>query len=144
MLASFLGTNKVYRRPVAAGGSLALLATLGTWFAAVWLIGQLGGQGLDVQAATGIPAIVVLLVVMNWFFHRVYWTGWISHHHKRRRGLLGTADEERNLRRMMLGLAPVSYTHLDVYKRQTLRYHPWCIGFLTSRRESGRWTLPGG
>ena len=114
VLASFLGTNKVYRRPVAAGGSLALLATLGTWFAAVWLIGQLGGQGLDVQAATGIPAIVVLLVVMNWFFHRVYWTGWISHHHKRRRGLLGTADEERNLRRMMLGLALLGFT--SVYR----------------------------
>ena len=26
----------------------------------------------------GIPAIIVLLVVMNWFFHKVYWTGWIS------------------------------------------------------------------
>jgi high-affinity iron transporter len=32
-----------------------------------------------------------LLVVMNWFFHRVYWTGWISHHHKRRRALLAGA-----------------------------------------------------
>jgi len=26
----------------------------------------------------------------------------------------------------------------------TLRYHPWCIGFLTALRESGRWTVPGG
>jgi len=25
---------------------------------------------------------------MNWFFHNVYWTGWIAHHHKRRRRLL--------------------------------------------------------
>ena len=47
-----------------------------------------GHGGLSVQAATGIPAIIVLLIVMNWFFHRLYWTGWISHHHKRRRGLL--------------------------------------------------------
>jgi len=23
-------------------------------------------------------AIVVLLLVMNWFFHEVYWTEWIS------------------------------------------------------------------
>ena len=29
--------------------------------------------------------MIVLLVVMNWFFHKVYWTGWISNHHKRRR-----------------------------------------------------------
>jgi len=114
VLASFLGANKVYRRPVAAGGSLGLLATVGTWFVAVWLIGQLGGRGLDVQAATGIPAIIVLLVVMNWFFHRVYWTGWISHHHKRRRGLLGGGDGDRNLRRMMLGLALLGFT--SVYR----------------------------
>jgi high-affinity iron transporter len=113
VLASFLGGNKVYRRPVAAGGTLALLATFATWFAAVWLIGQFGGRGLDVQAATGIPAIVVLLVVMNWFFHRVYWTGWISHHHKRRRGLLG-GDDDRNLRRMMLGLGLLGFT--SVYR----------------------------
>jgi high-affinity iron transporter len=114
VLASFLGANKVYRRPVAAGGSLALLATFATWFGAVWLIGQFGGRGLDVQAATGIPAIIVLLVVMNWFFHRVYWTGWISHHHKRRRGLLATDDAHRNLRRMMLGLALLGFT--SVYR----------------------------
>ena len=113
VLASFLGTNRVYRRPVAAGGSLGMLATVATWFGAVWLIGQFGGSGLDVQAATGIPAIVVLLVVMNWFFHRVYWTGWISHHHKRRRGLLG-GDDERNMRRMMLGLALLGFT--SVYR----------------------------
>jgi high-affinity iron transporter len=75
VMASFLGANKVYRRPVVAGGGVGLVATIATWFAAVWLIGQLGGRGLDLQAATGLPAIFVLLVVMNWFFHRVYWTG---------------------------------------------------------------------
>jgi high-affinity iron transporter len=75
VMASFLGANKVYRRPVVAGGGVGLVATIATWFAAVWLIGQLGGRGLDLQAATGLPAIFVLLVVMNWLFHRVYWTG---------------------------------------------------------------------
>ena len=33
---------------------------------------------------------------MNWFFHKVYWTGWISNHHKRRRSLL-SADAETAL-----------------------------------------------
>jgi high-affinity iron transporter len=28
---------------------------------------------------------------MNWFFHRLYWTGWIAHHHRRRRRLLAGA-----------------------------------------------------
>ncbi|HWF54159.1 MAG TPA: FTR1 family protein [Solirubrobacteraceae bacterium] len=111
--ASFLGGNKVYRRPVAAGGSLALLASVGTWFIAVWFIGMFGGQGLAVQAATGIPAIIVLLVVMNWFFHKVYWTGWISHHHKRRRSLLPTPGEAPT-RAMLLGLGLLGFT--SVYR----------------------------
>ena len=58
----------------------------------------LGGSGLGLQAATGIPAIIVLLVVMNWFFHKVYWTGWISHHHKRRKGLLSGDPRDQHAR----------------------------------------------
>jgi high-affinity iron transporter len=112
--ASFLGANKIYRRPVAAGGSLALAAGVGTWFLVVWIIGQFhAGSEYTIQAATGIPALIVLLIVMNWFFHKVYWTGWISHHHKRRRGLLG-GDAETNQRRMLLGLALLGFT--SVYR----------------------------
>jgi len=86
--ASFLGANRAFRRPVAAGAGAALAATVGTWFLAIAVIGALGGPGLDVQAGTGLLAVLVLLVVMNWFFHRVYWTGWIGHHNRRRRRLL--------------------------------------------------------
>ena len=111
--ASFLGSNRAYRKPVAVGGGLALLAAVGTWFVAVWFIGMFGGSGLAVQAATGIPAIIVLLVVMNWFFHKLYWTGWISHHHKRRRGLLGGAGET-SVRATMLGFGLLGFT--SVYR----------------------------
>jgi high-affinity iron transporter len=111
VMASFLGANKVYRRPVVAGGGAALAATVATWFVAAWFIGQLGGRGLDLQAATGLPAIVVLLVVMNWFFHRVYWTGWISHHHKRRRGLLASSGEA-TMRRTLLGFGLLGFTSI--------------------------------
>lgn len=109
--ASFLGANKVYRRPVAIGGACGLLATVGTWFAAIWIIDLFGGRGLTLQAATGIPAIIVLLVVMNWFFHKVYWTGWISHHHKRRRGLL-SGDPETHMRRALLGFGMLGFTSI--------------------------------
>jgi high-affinity iron transporter len=109
--ASFLGGNRVYRRPVAAGGAAGLGATVATWFVAVWFIGELGGGGLDAQAATGLPAIVVLLLVMNWFFHRMYWTGWIAHHHKRRRGLLAAGGEGAT-RRLMLGLGLLGFTSI--------------------------------
>jgi high-affinity iron transporter len=111
--ASFLGSNRAYRKPVAVGGGLALLAAVGTWFVAVWFIGMFGGGGLAVQAATGIPAIIVLLVVMNWFFHKLYWTGWISHHHKRRRGLLGGAVQT-GARATILGFGLLGFT--SVYR----------------------------
>jgi high-affinity iron transporter len=111
--ASFLGGNRAYRKPVAVGSGLALLASVATWFVAIWFIGELGDGGLSVQAATGIPAILVLLVVMNWFFHKVYWTGWISHHHKRRRGLLGAAGEV-STRSTILGLGLLGFT--SVYR----------------------------
>jgi len=109
--ASFLGANKVYRRPVAAGAGVGLAATVATWFLSVWFIGQLGGRGLNLQAATGLPAILVLLLVMNWFFHRVYWTGWIQHHHRRRRGLLAT-ETATATRRTLLGFALLGFTSI--------------------------------
>jgi high-affinity iron transporter len=113
VMASFLGGNRIYRRPVAAGGASAIVAGIGTWFLVVWFIGQFHGGEFDVQAATGLPSLIVLLVVMNWFFHKVYWTGWISSHHKRRRSLL-SADAETNQRRMLLGLALLGFT--SVYR----------------------------
>ena len=108
--ASFKGANSGFRRPVAGGAGLALLASVGTWFLAIGLIGALGGPGLDVQAATGLLAVAVLLVVMNWFFHKIYWTGWISAHNKRRRSLLG-GDARRSA---LLGLAFLGFT--SVYR----------------------------
>jgi high-affinity iron transporter len=82
-----------YRRPVAAGAGAAFIATLITWWAAIGLIDDLTQKvsTLNLQAATGLLAILVLLVVMNWFFHKVYWTGWISLHTKKKQQLLNRA-----------------------------------------------------
>ncbi|HEY1512484.1 MAG TPA: FTR1 family protein [Gaiellaceae bacterium] len=107
--ASFVGANRRLRRPVAAGAALALLASVATWFIAIEAIGALGGGGLDVQAATGLLAVAVLLVVMNWFFHKVYWTGWIAAHNRRRRTLLGTGGLSA-----LAGLAILGFT--SVYR----------------------------
>ncbi len=89
--ASFLGTNQNYRRPVAIGAGLALLASVVTWFALVGLLDSVNAPALQIQAVTGVLAIVVLLVIMNWFFHKVYWTGWIAHHNRRKRELQSQA-----------------------------------------------------
>jgi high-affinity iron transporter len=113
VMASFLGANRIHRRPVALGGGAALAAGVATWLFVVWFIGQFHGGELDVQAATGLPSLIVLLLVMNWFFHKMYWTGWISSHHKRRRGLL-SADPDTNRRRLLIGLAFLGFT--SVYR----------------------------
>jgi high-affinity iron transporter len=105
--ASFVGTNRGYRKPVAAGAGAALGLSVVTWFAAIWIIGALGGPGLDVQAATGLLAVAVLLVVMNWFFHKIYWTGWISAHNRKRRSL---TDGSSAGRAALLGLAILGFT----------------------------------
>jgi high-affinity iron transporter len=106
--ASFLGAHVRYRRPVAAGAGVAGLATVATWFVAIAVISAVNAPELDIQAATGLLAVVVLLVVMNWFFHRVYWTGWIAHHNRRRRELVAAADNGQ--RRTLLGLGLLGFT----------------------------------
>ena len=110
LTASFVGVNSGLRRPVAAGAGVALGASVATWFLAILLIGALGGPGLDVQAATGVLAVAVLLVVMNWFFHKIYWTGWISAHNRVRRRI---ATPEAG-RRALFGLAILGFT--SVYR----------------------------
>ena len=92
--ASMMGAHRVYRRPITWGAASAFVASVATWFVVVALIDAVNAPALDVQAATGLLAVVVLLVIMNWFFHKVYWTGWISMHNKRRQRLLAEAGRE--------------------------------------------------
>lgn len=111
--ASMRGGNGAYRRPVAIGGTVALAASVATWFVAIAITASVGAGSLDLQAATGLLAVAVLLVVMNWFFHRVYWTGWISSHNRRRRALMASAGEV-SARRTLFGLALLGFT--SVYR----------------------------
>src|SRR5213596_16568 len=95
--ASMTGAKQAHRRPVALGAGIAFGATLVTWFIAAGIVGSLMDNvpALDLQAATGLLAVIVLLVIMNWFFHKIYWGGWIRAHNRRRKSLLteGSADE---------------------------------------------------
>lgn len=108
--ANMIGARRSYQRPVAAGASAAFLATLVTWAVAIKIIDSLAESvpALDIQAATGLLAILVLLLVMNWFFHRVYWAGWISMHSKRKQSLLKHASDGR----LWWGLALLGFSSL--------------------------------
>ena len=97
-----------YWRSVLAGAAAAFLATIATWFIAVAIISSVNAPMLQIQAATGLLAIAVLLVVMNWFFHKIYWTGWIGHHSARGRNLL--KDSTGLDRKTFWGLALLGFT----------------------------------
>lgn len=113
--ASMVGATRSYRRPVAVGAALAILATLATWKVAVAIVTDLGENipALELQAFTGLLAIVVLVVIMNWFFHKVYWTGWITLHTDRKRRLVKGAEGPAASRaRLLWGLGFLGFTSL--------------------------------
>ncbi len=111
--ASMVKSDETYQRPIAAGVGVGFLATVATWFVAVGIVDDLAKSmnALYVQAATGLVAIFVLLVVMNWFFHKVYWTGWISIHNRRKRSLIEDAeDKNASERKVLFGMAVLGFT----------------------------------
>ena len=109
--ANMIGPRRALQRPVAAGATVAFLATLATWAIAVRIVDSLTDNmpALDVQAATGLLAILVLLLVMNWFFHKVYWAGWISLHSRRKQSLL---KEAASPARLLWGLGLLGFSSM--------------------------------
>ncbi len=113
--ASMTGAAGTFRRPIAWGAGVAFAATLITWFLVVGLLGALAENvsALHIQAATGLVAIIVLLIVMNWFFHKIYWTGWIGLHTRKKQGLIKSAgDPDTSRSRVFFGLAALGFTSL--------------------------------
>jgi high-affinity iron transporter len=105
--ASFLGANRTRRRPVVAGAAVAFGAAVVTWFIAQAVLDAYAELGVRLEAITGFLAIVVLLVVLNWFVHKVYWTGWIAKHHRQRRRLLAAGGFGATLGLVALGFTSV-------------------------------------
>ncbi len=115
--ASMMGANQGYRRPIALGAGIGLAACIVTWFAIVGVLSDLSTNlpALGVQAATGLLAVIVLVVIMNWFFHKIYWTGWISLHNRRKRALLSQArDATVSPSRLLSGLLLLGFA--SVYR----------------------------
>lgn len=92
ILASLMGSlklqNQQYRRPLWVGTGLALLATVLTWSLARSVLLSLARYGEKLEAIVSLIAIVVLLLITNWFFHKSYWDNWLASFHGRKRRLL--------------------------------------------------------
>jgi high-affinity iron transporter len=87
--ASMIGANRGLRRPILRGALLALPASAALFVLSVLVLDQLSRYGEKLEAIVGLIAIGVLLLVLNWFFHRVYWTAWIAGHRRRGKALAG-------------------------------------------------------
>jgi high-affinity iron transporter len=106
LMASMVGANQRFKRPLAIGAFAALGATAVLFVLARTILLSLGKYGEKLEAIVSLVAIGILLLVMNWFFHKVYWTKWIAKHHNRRRVLVGGAAGQ------LLGLVVLGFTSI--------------------------------
>ena len=86
--ASMIGVKRPLRRPILRGALLAVPASIALFFIAVLVLDSLSKYGEKLEAVVGLVAIGILLLVLNWFFHKVYWTEWIKGHRERSKELL--------------------------------------------------------
>ena len=86
--ASMIGAKRELRRPILRGALLAVPASIALFFVAILILDSLSQYGEKLEAVVGLIAIGVLLLVLNWFFHKVYWTEWIKGHRERSKELM--------------------------------------------------------
>jgi high-affinity iron transporter len=93
--AGLVRNKKEAWKPIFVGSGISFFLTILTWFVVVGIISLVGNttSELNIQAGTGLLANIVLLIIMNWFFHKIYWTGWISLHNKKRRQITDAPNE---------------------------------------------------
>lgn len=83
--ASMVGLRRRLRRPVFIGALAGLVVSMITWVLAQTLLRSLEQYGEKLEAVVGLIAIGVLLLITNWFFHKVYWSEWIAKFHRQRK-----------------------------------------------------------
>jgi high-affinity iron transporter len=89
LMAGMTGAQAGLRKPLLAGAGVAFLASVATWGIAQTVLGSLSRYGEKLEAIVSLVAIAVLLVILNWFYHRVYWNEHLAGLHGRKRRILG-------------------------------------------------------
>ncbi|GIV84786.1 MAG: iron permease [Candidatus Roseilinea sp.] len=89
LMASFrAAANRHLRRPMWLGTALAVLASIATWLILRSALSLFASFGEKLEAIVSLVAIGVLLLITNWFFHDVYWTGWMTNFHKQKQHII--------------------------------------------------------
>jgi high-affinity iron transporter len=109
--ASMIGTKRPLRKPILRGALLAVPASIALFFVAVLILDSMRQYGEKLEAVVGLVAIGVLLLVLNWFFHKVYWTEWIKGHRERSKEILAEgAGAAMGSAGTILGLYTLGFT----------------------------------
>jgi high-affinity iron transporter len=88
LMASLVGDQRRFRRPMLGGVGLALLASALTWVVAQTVLTSMQRYGERLEAIVSLAAIGILLLILNWFFHRMYWQENLQGLHRRKRHVL--------------------------------------------------------
>lgn len=105
--ASLIGANASKRRPIHLGAGVAFFAAVLTWFVVQAVLDVASPLGPKLEAITGFVAIVVLIMILNWFVHNIYWSQWIGRFHRQRRRLLGREGQWAIVGLVALGFTSV-------------------------------------
>jgi high-affinity iron transporter len=92
LMASMVGAQRRSRKPLMAGVGVALVASVLTWVVAQTVLGSLAGWGERLEAVVSLIAIGVLLLILNWFYHRVYWQENLQDLHRKKKRVLAGAS----------------------------------------------------
>jgi high-affinity iron transporter len=98
------------RKGIASGAWMGLLVTAITFWLSRTIIHSLTRFGEKLEAVVSVFAVIILFIVTNWVFHRVYWVGWNS----KLRSLSKSAQDVSSTRWEWLALLGVGF--LTVYR----------------------------
>ena len=113
LMASMVGPARRFRRPLLIGAAFALVASGITWVVAQTVLGSLARYGEKLEAVVSVIAIGTLLLILNWFYHRVYWSEHLADFHKRKQRIL-RGSHVGLLSAQVLGLAALGFS--SVYR----------------------------
>ncbi len=92
LLAGLRGAENLRtRRGIVQGALLGLAVSALTFWLSQTLVRSLIRYGEKLEAVVSVLAVIILLMVTNWVFHKMYWVGWNA----RLRDLSKTAKEVR-------------------------------------------------
>lgn len=97
--------NAGIRHRIGIGAWLALAASAGLFAVSQTLLRGLSRHGETLEAVISIVAVIILLMVTNWVFHKYYWTGWNA----RLRDLSKAAQRQAATRWESLALVGVGF-----------------------------------